>query len=62
MEICEQGLTAAQLPAFRELRFLDLHDEIGGRKNVFGALRDDRARRLIVRIFEADTGPGAALD
>ena len=47
--------------AFRELRLLDLHDEIGRREDVLAALRDGRARRLIVRVLESDTRPGAAL-
>jgi hypothetical protein len=47
MQVREQGLAAAQLRAFRELRFLDLYDEIGGRKDVLGALRDNRAGRLV---------------
>ena len=62
MQIREQGLPVAQLLALRELRFLDLHHEIAARKDVCGALRDDRARRYIVRILEADAGAGAALD
>ena len=55
MQIREQGLPAAQLLAFGDLRFLDLHNEIGGRKDVLSALRDRRSRRLVVRILEADT-------
>jgi hypothetical protein len=40
MQIREQGLSVAQLTAFRELRFLDLDDEIGGRKDVLTAPAD----------------------
>jgi len=61
MQIREQGLplrsclhSASCVP--------DRHHEIAGRKDVCGALRDDRARRYIVRILEADARPGAALD
>src|ERR1700675_4511097 len=61
MQIGEQGLPAAQLLAFGDLRLLDLHNEIGGRKDVLSALRDRRSRRLVVRILEADTRPGGAL-
>src|SRR6202167_6388464 len=61
MQIGEQGLPAAQLPAFGDLRLLDLHDEIAAGENVLRTLCNQRARRLIVRILEADTRTGAAL-
>src|SRR5277367_12858 len=61
MQIGEQGLSAAQLFAFRELRLLDLHDEIHAREDVLGLRSDDGTSCPVVRVLEANARPGAAL-
>ncbi len=61
MQVSEKRLAGTQQLAFAQLRLLDLHDQLGRREQVLGALRDAGAGGLIMRILEADSRAGAGL-
>src|SRR5882724_10040671 len=62
MQISKERLTAAQHLALVQLRFFDLHDEVGCAEDVLDLLRDRGAGGLVMGIIEANTRARAALN
>src|SRR3954453_23991129 len=62
MQVSKKNLALAQLGPFASLRFLDLHDHIGGGENLGSAVADNSSRLAVDLIGRSDPGARVCLD
>ena len=62
MQIGKEDLALAKLAPLRRLRFLHLHDHVGGGEYFARGIHNGRASRPVDVVARANAEPGAALD